>query len=72
MTEPIKLYQLRDLAVVFGVGSSAISNWIKRGTGPSLPEPMYVTTSGKPLFTEEQVRILAADQAAKVAELLHG
>lgn len=70
MTEPIKLYQLKDIAVIFGVGASAVANWRKRGSGPVLPDPQFVTSSGRPLFTEDQVRTIMAEHIAQMESIL--
>lgn len=63
MPEPTVLYTSKDLAAVLGVGPTALSNWRRRGTGP-LPEPQYVTTGGKPLYTRAQVEGVIAERVA--------
>jgi hypothetical protein len=70
VSAPVTLYSLSDVATIMGVGPSAVSNWRKRGSGPHLPEPEYVTAGGRPLFTAEQLRELVADWNARAEAVL--
>lgn len=70
MSAPTVLYCSRDLSRVLGVTPQAISNWRKRGTGPTLPDALYVTRGGAPLYTRDQVETLIADRAAAAREVL--
>lgn len=69
---PETLYQVQDVARMFGVGSSAVSNWRRRKSGPFIPEAAYTTKGGEPLWTAEQMRDMLAEHVAAAETVLEG
>lgn len=75
----MRLVNSNELARLFGVTPSAVSNWRKRGTSPlgknvPLPEPKFTYQSRygrlSPLWTVEQVEEMLAAIDAKRRQAL--
>jgi hypothetical protein len=73
MSAPTILYTLSDMATALGVSPQALSNRRARESPRvpvQLPEPRYVTRSGRPLFTREQVETVLAERFTAAATAL--
>ena len=73
MSGPTVLYTLGDMATVLGVTPQALSNRRARGAprvNVQLPEPAYVTRTGRPLFTRAQVEAILAERVTSAATAL--
>jgi transposase len=67
MSAPVRLYGPAEVARMLDVRPSAVSNWLRRGSGP-LPEPGYVSGAG-PLWSGAQLATVLADRAAELHRL---
>jgi hypothetical protein len=53
MTETQVIYGAGDIARFYKVSPAAVSNWLRRGTGP-ISTPAFITVGGHVFWTQDQ------------------